>query len=130
MSSDSPVDNDDFHIAPAEGPSRDDAERGLRDRVKLPLADADRELLAARKRRIRFSLRELLATTTFIAIGAAGVTWLPPGMFAGLSGIVVLAMLLLVNLLEDVSRGFKVAVFALILIYASAVVATFATQSR
>lgn len=114
----------DIRVAPAEAPSREEAERAMHERPKLPLSDADRQVIDDQTRRVRFNIRELLATTTVIAIGLAGVRWLPMGWFAGLSGIVVLAMLLALIFREHVSREFRLVIVALIAVYLTAVAAT------
>lgn len=131
MSPESPLDNE-LRLAPEDGPSRDELERDLNydDRPMLPLADVDHQQIDARRKRVRFTLREILAMTTFVAIGVAGVGWLPPGWFAGLCGLALLAMLLILIFVEDLSRGFRLFLFAFSVVYAAAVVTTFIVQSH
>ena len=112
-------DADDFELrlSPPAGKSRADLEAEANGQfpAKLPLADNDR--IIAKHPPIRYSLRELMAFTTFAAIGLSGATWLPPDIFAGLAGLVVLFSLLLIVFRPPQTRIMKLAWTSAFVIY-------------
>jgi hypothetical protein len=122
---------EEIRVGPVECPSREEAERGgvPQEKGKLPLTDADRERIAAARKRPRFSIGELLAITTFVAVGLAGVRWLPPGAFAGLCSLAAIVALVLLMVLRDATRGFRLFLWGLLLVYVVAVFASLLTQT-
>jgi hypothetical protein len=104
-------------LLPPAGKSRAvlEAEMNGQFPAKLPLADNER--IAAKRETFRFSLRELMAFTTFAAFGLSGASWLRPDLFAGVVGLVVSLSLLLIAFRPPQTRIMKLAWTCAIVIY-------------
>ena len=126
--------DDGYRLAPENEQSQEGfaAQGEGHKKVKLPLSDDEKERAQRKRRRswVSFSLWELIVTTTFIAVGLAGVSWLPPGVFAGLSGLLALAFLIFLNRLTEPSRGLLLVGWTVIIVYISAAVMSVAIQWR
>jgi ABC-type Fe3+-siderophore transport system permease subunit len=124
-----PDGDDEIRLAPEEGLSREEIEReSMPRRRTLPLADQDRERIAAARRKPRFSLAEVLAVTTFVAVGLGGARWLPPGVFAGLSSAGAMLAVFLLLRCENASRGFRLVMCGIVLAYVAAALASLVAQ--
>ncbi len=105
--------DDEFRLAPAEKSDEFVLRELEQDHPpKLPLPDCDRQQIEqtiAHREQKRFSLRELLGVTTFLALGFGTLTWFPLQAYVGVVGLMMAVCMLVLLTFPPQSRTLRIA---------------------
>jgi hypothetical protein len=121
----------DLQIHEPEGNSRDQMASDLLNH-KLPLPDADRDEIQRvfqQRRRRQFSILEIMALVTLVALILSIVTWLPLNVFTGATGVATCIALILALTVWPKSRLVNVVWMTLLVLYLCAVIAALVMPS-
>ena len=112
----------DIKLLPAQGKSREQlaAEAAGRSTTTLPLSEEEHQQIrrqVAQRQGRRFSLLELLAVPTFLAVMLSAARAMPLTVFSGVAGAICILTLLVVSLRPPRSRLGRLACATLIVSY-------------
>ncbi len=111
--------DDELQLLPEEGLSRAEL-IALHNDQPLP-TEPDQAVLVPGKPDLRFSLFELLLLVTFAAFGLGGGRWLSTALFAGVTGLMGLVLLVALAVAAPGSRLERLAWWCLTALYVMAV---------
>lgn len=105
-------------LAPVQGKSADELRWEMEGKPKLPLSDAERELLK-RKLPFQFSVAELAMVLTVAAVSLAGYQWLPFPYYTAACGLASFGFLIASNIWSDgfLARFSRMSLVVLLTIY-------------
>jgi len=112
------ADEQEFTLAPSDGMS--EAERLLRSRTYPPVSEGE----TPPRRGFQFTVAGLMTMTFFVALGLAGRSWMPPTLFAGLLGLLMVFCLVWVIARPPETAAARLVWWGILFAYVVAILAT------